>query len=59
MVTDLTDRNGGYICNTYLVGSLSLNHLLNTRKLCDTWRKNTPLNLNIPIIDLNQIYIAD
>ena len=45
MVTDLTDRNVGHICNTHLVGSLSLNHLLTTRKLSDTWRKKHPSKL--------------
>ena len=39
MVTNLKDRVGGTICNTHLVGSITLNKILNTQKLYDKWRK--------------------
>ena len=39
MVIELRDRIGGTICNTHFVGSVSLNKLINTQKLHDTWRK--------------------
>ena len=42
MVTDLKDRIGGSICYTHLVGSSSLNKILNNQKLYDTWRKVNP-----------------
>ena len=39
IVTNLKDRIGGTICNTHLVGSVTLNKILNTQTLYDTWRK--------------------
>ena len=36
-VTDLKDRIGSTICNTHLVGSNSLNKILDTQKLYCTW----------------------
>ena len=42
MVTDLNDRSGGHICNSHLLGSFSLNYLVTTQKLSDTWIKKHP-----------------
>ena len=42
MVLELKDRIGGTICNTHLVGSVSLTKLINTQKLHDAWRKINP-----------------
>ena len=41
-VTDLKDRIGSTICNTHLVGSNSLNKILDTQKLYCTWWKINP-----------------
>ena len=42
MVLEFRDRMGGTICNTHLAGSVSLNKLIKTQKLLDTWRKINP-----------------
>ena len=42
MVLEFRDRMGGTICNTHLAGSVSLNKLIKTQKLLNTWRKINP-----------------
>ena len=42
MVLEFRDRMGGTIYNTHLAGSVSLNKLIKTQKLLDTWRKINP-----------------
>ena len=46
MVTDLKDRIEGNICNKYLVGSISLNEIVNTQTFFDTWRKRNPTTVD-------------
>lgn len=38
MVIELRDRSGGNICNTHLVGSTALNHIIKMQKLRDIWK---------------------
>ena len=42
MVLELRDRIGSTICKMHLAGSVSLNKLINTKKLHDTWQKVNP-----------------
>ena len=42
MVLEFRDRMGGTIYNTHLAGSVSLNKLIKTQKLLNTWRKINP-----------------
>ena len=58
MVLELKDRIGGTICNTHLVGSVSLNKLINIQKLHDTWRKKTQSKTEYTF-HRNPIFIVD
>ena len=46
MVTEFRDRTGGKICNTHLLGSISLNELLKSQNLQNTWREIHPNKIN-------------
>lgn len=47
MVLEFRDRMDGTICNTHLAGSVSLNKLIKTQKLLDTWRKINPEKIDL------------
>ena len=48
MVLEFRDRMGGTIYNTHLAVSVSLNKLIKTQKLLDTWRKINPEKIDFP-----------
>ena len=37
MVTEVTDREDGTICNTHILGSIALNELLKNQNVQETW----------------------
>ena len=57
MVIELRDRIGGTICNSHLVGSISLNQIIFNQKLHDTWWKMNPTKTEYTY-HKNQLYTS-